>query len=168
MTNNNTSRLLKFISSVEQWVTLSAFIAIAVVMIGDLIGREFFGYSFATSKRVALFLMFYIAFIGIPLATQQQQHLKISSIENFLPKRWTKCLFYLRHLITAGFTLTIMILTARYIFTGIALDERDALIGLPLWYIQFVIFYSFLSVSFRHILYIVTPTLVEQESRDSK
>ena len=168
-------RVLRTLNTFESAVAAIAYVLVAALLIGDVIGREFLskgtwgskfisvylGYEFSTkgifgASKMAVFAAIVAGFIGLSLATAANAHIRPAFMDWALRGRWADRVgdaFAFAFFAAAGvFAILFVIQSYEY-------KEKAAVIYWQLWPIQMVIPYAFFSTSLKHGLFAAWPGL---------
>lgn len=142
----------------ERLLVYMALIAMALLVVIDIAFRELANSGLPWASKTAVYLMIWLGFIGSSLASQKGIHLR----PEFCDKLWKrrKGLFErIRHGTTGIFCLCAICPTVKYVADSFELGDSNPILGIPLWIVQVVIPYTFLSMGIKHTLFALKPEL---------
>ena len=134
---------------------------VAITVIGDVIMRELGAGGIHGASRLAVMAMIVTGFIGIALASDRNQHLRVTIFDI----SW-RSLEPIRENIVYAFSGVLLLGFAwyGYIFalSTFELNERTVFLDIPLWPAHAVIPYTFLSFALRSFLLARWPDLSQK------
>ena len=149
-------RLLRALNTVESAAAALAYVLVAALLIGDVIGREILGKGIFGASKMAVFAAIASGFIGLSLATAANAHIRPAFMDWVLPRALAErigdtfgCVFFL-----AATVFAVMFVMQSYEY-----KEKAAVLYWQLWPIQLVIPYAFLSTAVKHGIFAGWPGL---------
>jgi len=151
--------VLNALQRLEGAVAALAYATVALLLMGDVLGREFFGEGIFGAPKMAVYAAIVAGFLGLALATGAGSHLRPAFLDGVFPDR-----FDLRAWQAADFVSALIYLGLAWIAIEFVLSTREsgdkaAVLYWTLWPIQMVMPYAFLSCALRHALYCAVPSL---------
>ncbi|NBI12828.1 TRAP transporter large permease subunit [[Haemophilus] felis] len=89
---------MKIINKLEEWIGGVLFILIFLILLAQIVSRQFFDSPLSWSEELARLLFVYVGMLGISIGIRNQQHVFIDFVTNWLPdsiKRVTNTLVQL-------------------------------------------------------------------------
>lgn len=149
-------RFLRALNAVESIVAALAYVIVAALLIGDIVGREILGKGIFGASRMAVFAAIIAGFLGLSLATAANAHIRPGFMDWVLPGAWADrigdvfaCVFF-----GAAGVFAILFVIQSYDY-----QEKAAVIYWQLWQIQLVIPYAFFSTALKHGIFAAWPGL---------
>ncbi|MGB0505722.1 MAG: TRAP transporter small permease [Pikeienuella sp.] len=149
-------RVLRIIDQVESLAATLAYLIIAGLLIGDVLGRELLGVGIFGAQKMAVFAAIVAGFLGLALATSSNSHLRPTFLDPLLKGQVfdrigdaMSCVFY----------LFMAAVAVQFIQLSIEYNDRAAVLYWLLWPIQLVIPYALASTALRHGLFAGWPAL---------
>jgi len=124
---------------IEEFIVGYGTIALAVLIIANVIGRNVFGYSLYFVEETNTFLIIFITFVGTSYAARNGRHIRMSALSDLVPKRFEKAMIYIMTLGTAFFMGWITWISARYIYDIFTSGRQSSLLQVPLWRIWIIV-----------------------------
>lgn len=144
---------------IERWLAGTLLALMAVLLMGDVLGRELgFGGS-AWAQRAGLMCMIWAAFLGVPLTSAQGRHLRAEFTDRWWSPTVKPAMRVIEELCVAVFCLGCAYFAVQYCWESAALADRDPVLEVPLWITQLVIPYALGSTGLRHLIYAFVPAL---------
>ncbi len=143
----------------EATVAATAYVIVVLVMLIDIIGREFFDLSLMHSSKIALFSAIIAGMLGLGLATSSGTHIRPRVTDHLLPQVLQIPLQRLGDVLSAG-----LFLYAGYISFGLVRSSYEIgflvpVVDWPLWWFQSIMPYAFCSNALRHASFALSPAL---------
>lgn len=149
-------RLLRLIDLAESIAASAAYLIVAALLIGDVVGRELFGAGIFGAQKMAVYAAVVAGFIGLALATSANAQLRPAFLDHVLKGPGVD---RIGDAVSSGFYLFLAYVAARFIEQSMAYEDRAAVLYWLLWPIQLVIPYALASTALRHGLFARWPAL---------
>lgn len=155
------SSFLSKLSLLEGWLAILSVTAMTFLVVLDVFARELFNSGFPWAQKGAVFLMIWAGYLGAILVSSKASHLR----PQIADKLWQKMgqekgeLWFVRvqNLVTLLFCAMFSYAAFYYVMDSHALGDRSVVTGIPLWVLQLVIPYTFLSMALRNIYFMLYP-----------
>jgi len=157
-------RFLDTLFSVEKWVAVGAFVVITVVLFADVLGREVFGHGIFWAQRTAVYAATIGGLLGFTLCVAKGGHLRPSAFDKVAPAAWNRAMNRLADLLAADICLFLAVYGAHFVLNSFQLGERGQAIDMPLWPVQIILPYCFISAMLRYVVYAAYPALRPAEN----
>jgi len=152
-------KALAWVHRVEVVLAASCFGWMTVLTLTDVLGREVFKTGVVWAQKSAVYLMIWGGFLGSSLTSATGGHLRPELADKLWPKKLRPFIGSLEQALTAAFCLGLFYLATSYVSSSRELGDLNVVTGLPVWVIQLVIPYTFLSMGLRHLAYAIWPKL---------
>lgn len=152
-------RLLRGLFWAEATMAVMAFIVVAVALMADVIGREFFGDGIFGAQRVAVWATAIAGLGGFALVTAEGGHLRPQFADSWLPKRWEPVVVRLADVISAAICLFLVWFAWDFVMENRRLGERGMAIPILVWPIQLILPWMFFSSALRYLAFAAFPPL---------
>lgn len=100
-------RLDQYLGRLEKFIISVSMMVLTFILVGGVISRFFFKYSWAFTEEMGQFLVIAITFIGLSYAARQQRHISMSAVYDLVPTALKKIFFVI---VTLGTALTLFYL----------------------------------------------------------
>ena len=157
-------RGLRLAQAVEMAVAVAALLAAAAALVADLLGREVFGQGIFGAQRAAVHFVFLAGMLGFVLAAGSGAHLRVKATDVLLPARWTPWIERASSLVSALLLFGLAWHAARFTLQTHGVGERSVTLGLPIWPMQVVMVYAFVSAGLRYLAYAWSPAARPREA----
>ena len=138
----------------ESAVAVVAYLTTATVLLSQIIAREIFTTSIQGGAKVSVLCAIVAGCLGLVIATGENAHLRPSFADNVLPAKWGERIGdVVSALLHLGFAyFAIVFVRQSYEFGDVA-----EIIRWPLWMVQIVFPYMFISSAFKHLVFAYQP-----------
>jgi len=147
---NSLNRIEKILAAL-----LVAFLTMFVVL--DVGAREIFKTGIPWAQKGAVYMMIWTGFLGAILVTHKVEHLRPEVADKLWKGSLRKVYLRLHNLMIFGFTSTMFYYSYLYISESREFGDRNVIIDMPMWVLQMIIPYTFLSMSLRYFYFILFP-----------
>ena len=124
---------------IEEFIVGYGTIALAVLIIANVVGRNVFGYSLYFVEETNTFLIIYITFVGTSYAARNGRHIRMSALSDLVPKKFEKAMVYIMTLGTFIFMGWITWISAKYIYDIFTSGRQSSLLQVPLWRVWIIV-----------------------------
>ena len=164
-------RLVEFWHKLECWIAVTAFGFIAVILVLDVLGREFLGpvsrllgldlgaTGIFASQRLSIYALVVGSFCGVGIATATASHLVPRVAFNWVPASWGPAMDRLADLLTAVFLCGVAYFGFLFVSSSFATDLRAPVLDWSVWPFQLAIPFGFLSAALRYLCFAAWPDL---------
>jgi TRAP-type C4-dicarboxylate transport system permease small subunit len=163
--------LLRVWHKIECWIAVLAFSFIAVVLMIDVIGREFYGPVMSMlgfkvgatglfgSQKLAVFALVIGSFAGIGIATATGVHLVPRVAFKWVPASWSPHMDRIADVFTGLFLLGVAWYGVLFVIASKDSGVLAAVINVSAWPIQTAIPLGFASAALRYFIFAAWPAL---------
>ena len=144
---------------IEKAVAALAYVLVTGLLLAGILARELFSTSIWGSEKMAVFAAVYAAFLGMTLATAANGHLRPRFTDHWWPQAWQASVARAGDILSAALFIGTGIIAASYVTDTYLNHDRAMVLYWPLWMIQIIIPYAFLSCGVRHVAFAVRPDL---------
>lgn len=159
-----TRTILSALQRIEETLAVLAYVIVAALLIGDVLGREIFGASLLGAQKLAIYAAIVAGFIGLSLATSAGAHLRPEILDRVVPARYGQLVDRLGDGFAAAFFAGLGVVAVWFVIQSAEYGDRAAIFLFPLWPIQLVMPYAFFSCAYRHFAYALHPELKPHEA----
>ena len=119
---------------------------------GQMLSRNLFHQALVWGDILLRQLVLWTGFLGASLAIRQNKHISIDVFSSFIPANTKNKVFILTRIATA--IISGFLAWAAWSFVQFEKESESILfLGLPVWIFQLILPYSFITISFRFLLY---------------
>jgi TRAP-type C4-dicarboxylate transport system permease small subunit len=156
---------------IECWIAVLAFSFIALVLMIDVLGREFYGPLMSMlgfqvgatglfgSQKLAVFALVIGSFAGIGIATATGVHLVPRVAFKWVPARWSPHMDRIADVFTGLFLLGVAWYGVLFVIASKDSGVLAAVINVSAWPIQTAIPLGFASAALRYFVFAIWPAL---------
>lgn len=159
-----TKSILSALQRIEENVAVLAYVVVAGLLIGDVLGREIFGASILGAQKLATYAAIVAGFIGLTLATSAGAHLRPEILDRVVPPRYGHLVDRLGDAFAAAFFAVLGVVAVWFVIQSAEYGDKAAIFYFPLWPIQLVMPYAFFSCAYRHFAFALHPELKPHEA----
>lgn len=150
------SLLLRLLNTIESIAAAIAYVIVAVLLIGDVVGRELMGQGIFGAQKMAVYAAVVAGFLGLGLATAANQQLRPAFLDHVLTGVWVE---RFGDAVSFVFYLFMAWVAVQFIQQSMEFQDRAAVLYWLLWPIQIVIPYALCSTGLRHAIFAGWPSL---------
>jgi len=155
----------------ECWIAVLAFSFIAVVLMIDVLGREFYGPVMSMlgikvgatglfgSQKLAVFALVIGSFAGIGIATATGVHLVPRVAFKWVPASWSPHMDRIADVFTGLFLLCVAWYGVQFVIASKESGVLAAVINVSAWPIQLAIPLGFASAALRYFIFAIWPAV---------
>ena len=119
---------------------------------GQMLSRNLFHQALVWGDILLRQLVLWTGFLGASLAIRQNKHISIDAFSSFIPANSKKKVFTLTRIATA--IISGFLAWAAWSFVQFEKESESILfLDLPVWIFQIILPYSFITITFRFLLY---------------
>lgn len=150
-------KFLEYLTKAERALASLLMVVLTAFVVLDVAAREIFKTGIPWAQKGAVYMMIWAGFLGAILITQKVEHLR-PEVADKLWKGKSKG-FYLRahNFIVLLFTAAMTYYSYLYVLESREFGDRNVIIDMPMWALQAIIPYTFLSMSIRYLYFIFFP-----------
>lgn len=151
------SKFLDYLTKVERGLASLLIIVLTTFVVIDVGAREMFKTGIPWAQKGAVYMMIWAGFLGAILVTQKVEHLR-PEVADKLWKGKSRG-FYVRfhNFLVLIFTASMAYYSFNYVMESREFGDRNVIIDMPMWFLQAVIPYTFVSMSIRYLYFIFFP-----------
>ena len=150
-------KILNFLTRIERVAASLMVVVLTLFVVLDVGSREIMKTGIPWAQKGAVYLMIWAGFLGAILVTHKVEHLRPEIADKF----WTGKLkpYYLRihNFIVFCFSSSMAYYSVLYVLESREFGDRNVIIDMPMWLLQIVIPYAFISMSLRYLYFIFSP-----------
>ena len=149
--------VLTTLNRLEAVAATLAYLTVAALLIGDIVGREIFASPIHGAQKIAVYAAIVAGFLGLSLATADNMHLRPSFLDGLIPSPWVANVQRLSDAFACLFFLTMAVYGALFVSESMKYADRAAVLYWLLWPIQIVIPYALTTTAIRHGIFALWP-----------
>lgn len=154
------ARALRLLTLVESIAAAAAYVLVAGLLIGDVVGREMLGKGIFGAQKMAVYCAIVAAFLGLSLATSANMQLRPSFLDHVFKGPMTD---RIGDAFAATFYIFMAVIAILFIEQSMEFKDRAAVLYWLLWPIQLIIPYALFSTGVRHGTFALWPDLKPAE-----
>lgn len=157
------SDALRFLNRIEAIAAAIGMILVAVLLLVDLLGREFFGSGVFWAPRLASYATTVGGMLAFCVVVSAGGHLRPTFADRLFPPRWDTQISFIADLVSAGLCIFFTYHAAWFVYSSAIIGTRAIALEIPVWYIELIIPYVFASAAIRYLTYAFFPALRPSE-----
>ncbi|MFW5790709.1 MAG: TRAP transporter small permease [Bacillota bacterium] len=122
----------------EEFIVGYGTIALAFLLIANVIDRNLFGSKLFFVDEVNTFIIIYITFVGTSYAARNGRHIRMSALSDLVPKKFEKLMMYIMTLGTFIFIGWTTWIVSKYVLDLFSSGRQSSLLQVPLWSIWII------------------------------
>ncbi|WP_025899109.1 TRAP transporter small permease [Sneathiella glossodoripedis] len=146
----------------EATLTMVAYGATAISLLGDVVGRELFDTGIWGAQRFAVYAAIVAGFLGMSLAAAEGENIRPQILDSIIPRSMNAFVDRLADFVSSGIYLILFYLAVGFVQASYENEEIAAVLDWPLWPIQMILPYAFLAVGIRYFAFAISPEFKEQ------
>ncbi len=152
-------QFLKVLYRIESFVAALAYVLVAGLLIGDVLGREFTGQGIFGASKMAVYAAIVAGFLGLGLATAAGAHLRPAFLDAVFPDHLDRQVWRAADIVSTVIYVLLAWIAFKFVLTTRESGDRAAVLYWTLWPLQCVIPYAFVSCAVRHAIFSWHPAL---------
>jgi len=149
--------VLELLSKVERFLAAGLILILTVFVVVDVGAREIFKLGIPWAQKGAVYMMIWAGFLGAILIAQKAEHLRPEAAD----KLWKGAarIWFLRtqNFLVFIFCSVMCWYSIDYVMESKEFADRNVIIDMPMWVLQAIIPYSFLSMALRYLYFTFSP-----------
>jgi TRAP-type C4-dicarboxylate transport system permease small subunit len=150
-------KFLDILTRIEKALASVLVFALTIFVVMDVASRELYKTGIPWAQKGAVYMMIWVGFLGAIIVTHKVEHLR----PEIADKLWQgkSKIFYLRahNFLVFCFASAMAYYSVLYVLESKEFGDRNIIIDLPMWALQAVIPYAFISMSLRYFYFIFSP-----------
>lgn len=150
-------RFAHWLRQAESIAATVAYAAVALILMGDIIGRELFGRSFLGAQQLAVYGAILAGFLGLTLATSDNAHLRPAFMD-FIFRKHDRTATRIGDGLSGIFFLASAYVAWTFVAVSMESGDRAPVLYFLVWPLQLVIPYAFCSAGIKHLIFAIKPS----------
>ncbi len=155
-------RLNKIIVRSEQIVLGGSIIAMAMILVLNVLGRFFLGTGINAAEELGQTLLVFVTFIGLSYCATTGKHINMLAIFDIMPSRMKKCTALAISGITSATMLTLAVISFQYAYLMKTIGKVTVSLQIPVYFIILVVSFGFLFAGLQY-LFVFVQNLLKKE-----
>lgn len=149
--------MIECISFIEKKMAALSMGLMTVLVIFDVLSREIFNKGIPWAQKSAVYLMIWGGFIGAILVAEKAAHLRPEVADKIWGEKGKLTFVRVQNFVMLIFCAIFLFYSYKYVAESFSFGDKSVVLQVPLWVLQLVIPYTFLSMSLRNIFFIFNP-----------
>jgi len=151
-------KTLEILTKIESAVAGLFIAVLSGFVILDVFSREVMNTGFPWAQKSAVYLMIWAGFLGASLVAQKAGHLRPEIADKLWGEKRAHLFVRVQNICIIIFCLFFFKASFSYVLESYEFGDKSVVLRVGLWILQLVIPYSFLSIGFRSLYYLVNPS----------
>ncbi|MCX7743854.1 MAG: TRAP transporter small permease [Flavobacteriales bacterium] len=135
----------------EKVISVVIILSIVLVVFAGTVSRYAFNLPLYGVDRLGTYLMIWLGFIGFQIATSKIRHIEVEFVKSKVSIR-TKCMMNMFINFIAAIVIFIFaLLSYKYTILSMEFNDKDPVLGIPMWWVIMIIPISFVISSVRFL-----------------
>lgn len=144
-------KLNGWFEKLEKVISVAIILSIVLVVFAGTVSRYIFNVPLYGVDRLGTYLMIWLGFIGFQIATSKIRHIEVEFVKSKVSER-VKCMMNMFINLVAAIVIFIFaMLSYKYTTVSMELNDKDPVLGIPMWWVIMIIPISFIISSVRFI-----------------
>jgi TRAP-type C4-dicarboxylate transport system permease small subunit len=153
------TRILAVLAASEKLIAGLCIGGLTVIMFADVGARELFKEGISWAQKISLHLMFWGGMLGVAVVSSKGAHIRPEIGEKLWPKKLKPFLKSVEHFFIAAFCAAMAWVAFNFVLQSKTDGQRHPVTDIPLWILQIVLPYVFTSMTLRHLVYSLVPSV---------
>jgi TRAP-type C4-dicarboxylate transport system permease small subunit len=158
--------LLDWLFRIEAAAAIVSISACGLLLMADVLSREFFGQGVPWAQRVAVYSATIAGMLGFVLAIQSGGHLRTKFLDGVFPEVTKPTVVRIGALLSAVVFLFLAYHSFLFVHASYLSGYRGVALETPVWPMQIILPYAFASATLRYLAYAIFPDLVPAEGSE--
>jgi TRAP-type C4-dicarboxylate transport system permease small subunit len=153
-------KIINVLTVAEMVVGGVCFFVLTALMAIDVASREITNEGLEWAQKGAIVLMIWGGVIGASLTSAKGGHLRPEIADKLWPEKFKPVLKVVEHLLVTAFCVFMFYLALNQV--AVSKEQGDihpVLMGIPIWSIQLIFPFVFVSMGLRHFIFAIAPDL---------
>jgi TRAP-type C4-dicarboxylate transport system permease small subunit len=159
--------LLAWLGRIEAATAVAAMSACGLLLMADVLSREFIGQGIPWAQRVAVYCATIAGMLGFVLAIESGEHLRTKFLDGIFPAPVRPAVVRIGSLLSAAVFLFLAYYSWLFVHTSYLSGYRGVALEVPVWPMQVILPYAFVSAALRYLAYAVFPALTPAEAGEA-
>ena len=133
--------------------------ALALLLLADVLGREFFDQGIFGAQRVAVYCTIVAGNFGLALAAAAGAHIRPRVADNWLPAAWNAPLDRIADVITGTVFVVVSFFATKLVQESFAFETVSPVIDWEIWPIQAMIPLGYIMAALHYFVFAAYPAL---------
>jgi TRAP-type C4-dicarboxylate transport system permease small subunit len=158
------NKVLSILTKIETILASIFVLFLTIFVIVDVGAREIFSSGIPWTQKSAVYLMIWTGFLGAVLVTQKAEHLRPEIADKIWKGKGAKFYLHVQNLIILIFCVLMAYNSFLYVAESREFADRNIILDIPMWWLQMIIPYAFISMSLRYLYFTFCPPVKKEGS----
>ncbi len=157
-------KILKALNRIECFLAAFGLLIVAGLLLADVMGRELFGSGIYWAPRLASYFTTVAGMLGFSIVVSAGGHLRPKFADGIFPASWNENVNRVADLISFALLAFLFWHSAVFVWSTAEMGTRAIALNTPVWIVQIVVPYVFLSAAMRYLFYALDPAYRPEEA----
>lgn len=162
------ARILAALTRAERFIAALCIGLLTLIMFADVGARELFKGGIAWAQKFSLNLMFWAGMLGVVVVSSRGTHIRPEIGEKLWPEKLKPILKAIEHFLIALFCAGMAVVAVQFVIKTYDSGQRNPVTEIPMWILQLVLPYTFISLTLRHAIYAAVPALRPADKNEAE
>lgn len=144
-------KLNGWFEKLEKVISVTIILSIVLVVFAGTVSRYIFNVPLYGVDRLGTYLMIWLGFIGFQIATSKIRHIEVEFVKSKVSEP-VKCMMNMFINLVAAIVIFIFaMLSYKYTTLSMEFNDKDPVLGIPMWWVIMIIPISFMISSVRFL-----------------
>jgi C4-dicarboxylate transporter DctQ subunit len=149
--------MISYLSRFEKTVAALFMGIMTVLVIMDVLSREIMNEGIPWAQKAAVYLMIWGGFIGAILVTEKAAHLRPEVADKLWGEKGKLIFVRVQNLVMLSLSAVFSYYAFLYVQESFSFGDKSIVLQVPLWTLQLIIPYTFISMGLRNIFFLMNP-----------
>lgn len=151
-------KLITLISYIEKKLAILFVGIMTSLVIFDVISREVFNIGLPWAQKAAVYLMIWSGFLGAIMIAEKAAHLRPEIADKLWGEKGQILFVRVQNFFLIAFYAAFTYASFLYVSESYSFGDKSVVLDVPLWLLQIIIPYTFISMGIRSLNFLIFPT----------
>jgi len=123
----------------EEWFLVAGFFSLILLVFTQFLSRYVFNYSLSWPQELSRYLLIWLAWISVSFTIREQQHIRVETFKNALPKKFQKVIEVIVCILWGFFAIFLAIVGTQFVWNIYSSGQGSPMIGIPMWIVYLIL-----------------------------
>jgi TRAP-type C4-dicarboxylate transport system permease small subunit len=150
-------QFIKVLGKFERLMATAFMGIMTLLVIFDVFTREVFNTGLPWAQKSAVYLMIWGALLGAVMVSEKAAHLRPEIADKLWGEKGKVLFVRVQNLFIIIFCLIFIYASFLYVSESYSFGDKNVILQVPLWILQLIIPYTFISMSIRSLYFLFNP-----------
>lgn len=159
---------LHYLTQIEKVIAAFMVAILTMLVIGDVISREFFKLGIPWAQKSAVYLMVWSGFLGAILMNHKAEHLRPEMGDKLWKGSMKMIAYRFQQLVVCIYCFGAAYFSYLYVQESKEMADMNVILNVSMWVLQIILPYAFFSMGLRSLYFLINPVFKELKIEDLK